>query len=960
MARQDSAVKAGELQILRRRILVPALLGFILVPVFGLAAAWSFGLAGPDRLRGVLAAGLLPLVAALLTALAGVRLNRLLMPLLGWLRAHPDGQPAPAHLQRRLNRFGREYWGLLLCYVLLAPVMFFSSPSTALPEPVLPGLANFMLLQLSVAILTGLPAWLRVSEELGTLGAALGVQRMPMTLRDRLVLLAGLVPLLGYSLFAQYHWLHGGAVPAALGGVWAAMAVFTALVSWLTVQGLQRSLRPVEAALSGTGASTLRDLARLQPQSADEIGYLTHTLGKLFRRLTDQESHMRAVVENAAEGIIVLDEKGTIDTFNPAAEQLFGFLATEIQGRPVSWLLPDLVGPDNLPPVSHLEEETTGVHRNGKPIHVSVRVSVMNISERRMYTCLVADITKRKSAEQQLRHAEARYRDLVETAHDLVWCISREGQWTYLNSACQSIYGYLPSEMVGRHIREFRADSHAEKDQQAFEKLLAGEELVQYETVHMDRDGNPRNLSFNARAHYDEHGHITHFSGTARDITEQKAFERQLAYQAEHDALTGLFNRHYFQQELERTVARVARNSNTCALFYIDLDQFKYINDTLGHSAGDQLLTEISRMLAAHVREGDLLARFGGDEFTLLAYNIGQEDVPKVAENFRRLLEDYKFHYDGKAFNVTASVGAAMIDPAIGSANEVMAHADLACNMAKSRGRNRIHLYNPADKDKAGMAEDMGWAARVREMLEHDRFALVYQPIVSVQTGEVHDYEVLVRMVCDDGEIILPGGFMPAAERFGLIHSVDRWIVQRALRQLAGLRQQGAEVRFSINLSGRAFEDKGLLPLIQEQLRESGLDPAWVTFEITETAAIANLTAAENFIRSLKNIGCQFALDDFGSGFSSFAYLKHLPVDKLKIDGTFVQGMAQATVDQAMVQSMNQVAHALGKQTIAEYVESDATLELLKGYGVDYAQGNFIGRPREALINIARPNYGTA
>jgi EAL domain-containing protein (putative c-di-GMP-specific phosphodiesterase class I) len=283
-----------------------------------------------------------------------------------------------------------------------------------------------------------------------------------------------------------------------------------------------------------------------------------------------------------------------------------------------------------------------------------------------------------------------------------------------------------------------------------------------------------------------------------------------------------------------------------------------------------------------------------------------------------------------------------------------LSHADIACNLAKAQGRNRIHLYNPADSDKAGMAEDMGWASRVREMLEHDRFQLVYQPIMALNSDQVQDYEVLVRMVCDDGEIILPGGFMPAAERFGLIHSVDRWIVNRALNQLARLHGQGEAVRFSINLSGKAFEDASLLPMIQEVLDNTSIDPSRVCFEITETAAIAKLSAAEKFISALKSMGCQFALDDFGAGFSSFAYLKNLPVDKLKIDGAFVQGMATSQIDQAMVQSMNQVAHALGKQTIAEYVENAATLELLRDYGVDYAQGNYIGKPREALMNLTR------
>jgi diguanylate cyclase (GGDEF)-like protein len=420
-----------------------------------------------------------------------------------------------------------------------------------------------------------------------------------------------------------------------------------------------------------------------------------------------------------------------------------------------------------------------------------------------------------------------------------------------------------------------------------------------------------------------------------------------------------MFNRNYFQEELERTVARAARNGTSCALFYVDLDQFKYINDTLGHAAGDRLLVDIAALLSMHVREGDLLARFGGDEFTLLLYNIGKRDVLRAAENFRALCDDYRFNVNDKSWNVSCSIGIAMIDRHASSAEEVLSHADLACNMAKQQGRNRVNLYNPADLGKADMQADMSWATRVRDMLEHDRFKLVYQPIVDTGDGEILDYEVLVRMVCDDGQVILPGGFMPAAERFGLIHSVDRWIVRRAIQVLAELHDRGERISFSINLSGKAFEDETLLPLIRTLLEDTALDPTWVTFEITETAAIANLAAAETFISELKDIGCQFALDDFGSGFSSFAYLKHLPVDKLKIDGAFVKGMAHSAVDQAMVESMNQVAHALGKVTIAECVENEKTLQILKQMGVDCAQGNHIGRPREVLASLVQPAPAT-
>ncbi len=933
-------------------------LGYLLAPLTGFSAAVLFGIISAGQLQQVLAVGIVPAFSISLVFFSLFQLQRLITPLTSWAMQHPEGENAPGHLHSLLNRFSRDFWGLMALHALISPALVFWSLDGGLTADNRFAFAHFLLLQTVSAILVGTPAYLFGLHQLGKLAGHLSLNRIMVSLKSRTLLLAGLVPLLSYSVLVEYHWLRTGELDAGYMITWITLGVITATISLLSVRSMQQSLRPFQELFSRSGASTHEDLAKLRPASTDEIGHLTQTLGKVFQRLGDQETHMRAIIDTAAEGIIVVEENGLIDTFNPAAERLFGYLAQEIRGRHLASLMPNVFEVKKSIDAHTEEREVEGTHRNGSIIQISLRISEMAISGKRMFTCLVADITQRKSAEHELLDAEARYRALVETAHDLVWSVDPAGSWSYLNSSSRMIYGLEPEDMLGRHISEFCTTGHCEADRKAFGELLAGKDLYQYETVHVDVKGNHRQLSFNAKAQLDAQGNVLQISGTARDITDQKAFHEQLTYQAEHDSLTRLFNRHYFQQELERTVARVSRDPDrTCALFYIDLDQFKYINDTLGHAAGDRLLIEVTKLLLSHVRDGDLLARFGGDEFTLLLYNIRPANVLSAADHFRVLIEDYRFLEDGKIFNISCSIGASLIDSLAESAEEALSHADIACNLAKAQGRNRINLYDPSDSNKAGMAEDMGWASRVREMLEKDKFQLVYQPIMALNDDQVQDYEVLVRMVCDDGEIILPGGFMPAAERFGLIHSVDRWIVRRALTQLSRLHQQGEAVRFSINLSGKAFEDAALLPMIQELLDNSSIDPSRVCFEITETAAIAKLSEAEKFIAALKTMGCQFALDDFGAGFSSFAYLKSLPVDKLKIDGAFVQGMANSHIDQAMVQSMNQVAHALGKQTIAEYVEDAATLELLRDFGVDYAQGNYIGKPREALMNIARlPN----
>lgn len=543
---------------------------------------------------------------------------------------------------------------------------------------------------------------------------------------------------------------------------------------------------------------------------------------------------------------------------------------------------------------------------------------------------------------------DADFRDLVEDAHDLIWFADAAGCWLYLNRACESLYGYTAQELVGRSMLDMQAagSSPGNDTKALLTAVLEGREVTRFEVTHRDRDEEVHFLSFNARAVYDAGGRLLHLRGTARDITAQKGFEKQLAYQAEHDALTAVYNRRYFQQELDRVVARVARSGETCALLYIDLDQFKYINDTLGHPAGDRLLIEVSRLIEAHVRDGDLVSRFGGDEFTVLLYNVDAEHAVRVAEHLRHLLGSHRFIEKGNIYSISCSLGAVLIDNETLSGEDALAQADLACNAAKGSGRNRVKLYDPHDRYGAVMAQDIGWAGRLRGALEQELLQLVYQPIAQLSDGRIHHYEVLLRMEGGNGQILVPSSFMPVAERFGLIHSIDRWVVRRAIATLAELHAQSRPLHFAINLSGRAFEDNGLLPLIRAALRDGNLDPAVVTFEITETAAISNMASAIRFISALKDIGCRFALDDFGSGFSSFSYLKHLPVDNLKIDGSFVRDLAHTPVDQSMVQAMNQVAHALGKVTIAEWVQDEDTLNLLRDYGVDYVQGYHIGRPQ--------------
>lgn len=559
------------------------------------------------------------------------------------------------------------------------------------------------------------------------------------------------------------------------------------------------------------------------------------------------------------------------------------------------------------------------------------------------------NITELETAQQALLESEARFWDIIETAHDLVWGLDRDGRWTYLNKATTHVYGYEPAAMLGRAFTEVMHAAHVERDLAAFQRALAGEEITHHETVHFHASGAVRNLSFNMKPRYDAAGVLIGCMGTARDVTEQKRYQMQLEHLAQHDALTGLHNRHYFQNELERLVNLSRRTHDTFGILYVDVDNFKYVNDTLSHAAGDQLLIELSQLQRLRLRQGDTLARFGGDEFTVLLHAVDAATLRQTADAFRELFEGYTFVNAEKAFDIRVSIGATLVRSDVASAAEALAQADLACAVAKSRGRNQVHIYDPSDLAKADMVADIGWTRKINEALEQDHFVLVYQPIVRIRDGLVGHYEVLLRLRDRTGELTAPGAFLPAAERFGLIHAIDRWVVQHAIVRLAQLHRDGARLCFSINLSGRAYSDRTLLPLIRHTLAEHGLDASALTFEITETAAIAHMADAREFIDQLHALGCRLALDDFGAGFSSYSYLKLLPVDYVKIDGSFVRELANDPIDQAIVQSMSQVAHALGKLTIAEYVEDAGTLELLRRYGIDYAQGFHLGTPSLGL-----------
>lgn len=440
------------------------------------------------------------------------------------------------------------------------------------------------------------------------------------------------------------------------------------------------------------------------------------------------------------------------------------------------------------------------------------------------------------------------------------------------------------------------------------------------------------------------------------ELAERRVMETRLQHMAYHDELTGLWNRRRLKQALEISVMHAASFGQACAVLLIDLDRFKLVNDLEGYDAGDRMLMEVSRVVRGSAAPQDTVARIGSDEFAILFNNCAERDAVERAEKLRSELDAYRFRYGSRAYRACASVGIATVPGGAEGLNEaeVLARADQACYVAKQHGRNQVHLYRETDPELEHLRTDFRWAPRIREALEKDLFFFHYQPVVRVMDGEITHYELLLRMHGQGGEVHLPGRFIPVAERTGLIHQVDLWVVDRAIDFLASLPAEQSRLCVSVNLSGYAFKNDALFSLLARKLELSWVSPTRLVFEITETAAIDNLDQSREMVARLRALGCRFALDDFGSGFSTFNYLKHFPVDYLKLDGSFIVNMAQDPTDQELVRHMISIAHSLGKKTIAEFVENPETYRMLRRFGVDYVQGHYLGRAEKTLTSLEK------
>ena len=712
----------------------------------------------------------------------------------------------------------------------------------------------------------------------------------------------------------------------------------------------------------------------------------------IARRLAEEalrasEAKYRGLFETIVEGVYQSARDGRLRSVNPAFVAILGY------GSPAElYALPSVATlywnpADRAEFIRRVESE--GEIRNaeflmrrrdGEQVVILENARAVRDAANRIthYEGTIADITERKHAEQAVFAEKERAQVTLQSIGDAVISTDADGRIEYINPVAESLTAWTLEEARGRPIGEVLSlvnEITREPIENPLLCVLGGGEMSSPadHSVLVTRAGHEVAIQESAAPICDRQGRVIGAVIVFHDVTKERRLKRALSYQASHDALTGLINRREFDNRLHAAVLSAQRGEGSYALLYIDLDQFKVVNDTCGHQAGDRLLRDVTGLLQARVRASDTIARLGGDEFGVLLEGCTVEQSTRIADGVRQAIRDYRFVWGATTLSVGASVGVVQITAETESVANVMSAADIACYAAKDEGRNRVHLYE-ADGISHPRHREMHWVARVTRAAEENRLELYFQPIRPIaRAGATAFHELTVRLRDDDGRLVAPGEFIPAAERYNVMSVIDRWVVQRATERLkewaarealpaaasAGpraLARPGSEARqareltgtklplLAVNLSGTSLNEQSFIDWVLQQVGDATLAQA-LCFEITETAAVTNLSNATFVMRELKARGCKFALDDFGTGLSSFMYLKTLPVDYLKIDGQFIGHVADDPVDRSMVEAICKVGRALGIETVAECVESQAVLDELGRIGVDFAQGYFLAMP---------------
>ncbi len=641
-----------------------------------------------------------------------------------------------------------------------------------------------------------------------------------------------------------------------------------------------------------------------------------------------------------------------LDLFQKNRGQIIGQFIADVYGEKVfqNEIKPQL---DRCFTGEYVHEQSWIYPPKGEPRFVDVKQIPYRDKEGQVIGAVISthDITELKRAEHALTENKERFRDFASMAADLFWETDKNLNYTYLSPLHEVFTGLPIGDWLGRsHLEHHRIlicnPTEFEKQTQALMKRQPFEVRVEMQNV----DRSIRILKSVGKPYFDNQGEFKGYRGTARDITESYKLTEQIKYQATYDTLTDLVRRNEFEVYLRQAIAEVNKEGfrTQNVMCYLDLDRFKIVNDTAGHMAGDLLLKQVAELLKSKIRKTDTLARLGGDEFGLLLRSCPLDKAIDIAKGIVCEVADFRFSWQDQLFRIGVSIGLVPITFDTDSVTQLMSQADLACYTAKDLGRNQIYVYTEQDKKLTQKQSEFIHINDIKEALEHNRFCLYYQPAVPISQSSTLTkyYEVFLRMLDEQGKILPAGAFIPVAERYGLINKLDRWVIQSVLLDQAEHFSNHSDFKIAINLSGSSLSDTTLPSFIREQFSTSKLPPQRVCFEVTETAAISNLNQATIFMKTIKALGCQLALDDFGSGLSSFSYLKHFPIDYLKIDGSLVRDVANDNTDREMVAAINRIGQVMNLLTIAESVETKAMQEVLTTLKIDYTQGYLIDKPK--------------
>lgn len=682
---------------------------------------------------------------------------------------------------------------------------------------------------------------------------------------------------------------------------------------------------------------------RIEADPFTEVGEIAAGYNRVCSALEKAMAHTQVMLHNLRDGVVTWRADGTLTSLNPGAEQLFGVAAENLLGSPVTQLVKR-----GMPPPGERRELRLASPERGTR-YLEIMVSEGAADSRSAFSGMVRDITDRKRLEEQL----GRERELAQTTlaciGDGVITTDASGCVTFLNAEARRLTGWpleaARGQPISRIYQLVEEISGARVENPARRVLSSGRALnSKGHHLLVASDGQRYPVQDSAAPIRSRNGITMGTVVVFQDVSLTRELSAQLTHQASHDALTGLLNRHAFETALGE---RLERPEGEHVLCFLDLDQFKVVNDTCGHLAGDELLRQVTHLLRARVRNSDLVARLGGDEFGILLPDCPLDKAEAIAELLRSDIDAFRFSWENHTFGIGVSIGLVALDAdhpvRLGDALNA---ADTACYAAKEAGRNRVHCYRVDDRTLQARHGELCWVPRLQAALDSDALRLFVQPIIPVSNGRGRGYqEVLIRLE-ENGELITPGAFLPAAERYHLMPAIDRWVVRNLLAWLTDVCRDGRHHgTWGINLSGASLSDDRFCDYLEKQVAQAALPPDTLCFEITESAAIAQLSRVTELIRTLKSLGCRFALDDFGTGLSSFSYLKQLPVDFLKIDGHFIRQIHQDPIDRAMVEAIHTVARTLGLQTIAEFVETEATLDTLRELDIDFAQGFLLGRP---------------